>query len=57
MIEYSHDKVQSCTFNMDVETARVKWKFKMTKDDKSEDESEGVSLVKFGDKGWFLYNL
>ena len=51
------DKADGCTFNMDVEVTRAKWKFKMTQDGKSKDASEGVSLVKFGDKGWFLYNL
>ena len=51
------EKLKSCTFNMDTELADVKWKFTMSKDGKSEDESEGVDVIKLGDKGWFLYNL
>ena len=51
------EKLQSCTFNMDTELAEVKWKFTMSKDGKSEDESDSVDVIKLGDKGWFLINI
>ena len=51
------DKKGECTINMEMERAKVKWHFTMTKDGKSEEESEGVTLMRFADKGWFLVDM
>jgi len=46
-----------CTFKDTVTMKKVKLKFKMTKGDKTEEETEGVRMMKFGDAGWFLVDM
>jgi hypothetical protein len=48
---------EGCKAKVDVVMAKHKWQFAMTKDGKSEDEGEGVRLIKLGDNGWFLFSM
>ena len=47
------EEKDGCKYLVDVEMLRQKWKFKITKDGKSEDEGEGVRVVSFDGK-WYL---
>ena len=48
---------RGCTFNMDVTMKKIKVRFTIKKGEKTKEEGEGIKVVKFGDKGWYLVDL
>jgi hypothetical protein len=46
-----------CTVNEEVQAMHYKMKFKITAEGKTDDESEGIDLIKLGSGGWYLANM
>lgn len=51
------EEIDGCKALVDVTMMRAKWKFTVTKEGETEEEGEGVELIKLGDAGWFLARM
>lgn len=50
------EESDGCKYKKELTVVRVKWEFDITKDGKTENEGEGVSVGKFGDR-WYLVGM